>query len=100
MVPGPVIKQTSAIGGCAFTFTGKECIIGIVASARQKGQDSGSVIAFSTTGAIDSHRLRGRRCIQDANLTKPVCDFMFDSLSRGLGISRIPRVPVAAQCAP
>ncbi|KAK9832048.1 hypothetical protein WJX81_001938 [Elliptochloris bilobata] len=36
-------------------------------------------------------------CLQDANQTKPLCDFTFDFESRGLGNSRIPRVPAAAQ---
>jgi len=39
------------------------------------------------------------RCLQDANLTKPVCDFTFDFASRSLGQRAIPRVPAAIQCA-
>ena len=48
MLQGPVIKQTSAVGDCAFNFAGKECIKGMVASARQKGHNSASM---SVTGA-------------------------------------------------
>ena len=65
----------------------------------RKGHDLDNMASFHAWKENLASRA-GCRCIQDANLTKPVCDFMFDSLSRGLGISRIPRVPAAAQCAP